>query len=165
MPNNSVDTTFSLGVGETLNYRYQRISTGVWSGWFTASTPTFVFSTSDPQYTNYVVEVYKTCIGGGGSSTTTFTTNRACPCNILNVYNAVASSCNPSTNTHSVTFLVDYTCMKNDVGLTTSVFRVEIDSVVSYINPNSASGTQSITINNIVSNGSTKVISVTCVAS
>jgi hypothetical protein len=164
MANITVNTNATLLPGETISYRYQKMSTGVWSSWLTATTNPFTFTTTDPLYTNYTVETIKNCSASSMSLIESKATSFACPCNVVNVYNITPSACNPSTNQHSITFLVDYNCMKDDLGNTTAVFRVEVEGIVTFVNPDNAAGTQSITINNIPSSGKINTVSVTCVS-
>jgi hypothetical protein len=55
--------------------------------------------------------------------------------------------------------------MKDNAGLITSVFRVNVGALVWFINPTNQSGTQTITVSGIPADGLTKVLDVTCIPS
>jgi len=165
MANITVTTNITIPVGGSIRYRYRRVSGGSWSAWLQSLTNPFTFSTADPIGTNYEIQVYTDCGGDSVSSTTTYTTGFTCGCNVSAITNLLVGPCDPFTNTHYIMFDVTYSCLRNDLNQITSVLRVQVGTNVYYINPTLASGTQSITISGINSDGQSKTLSVTCIAS
>ena len=145
-------------------YRYKKVVGGVFTVFTATSVSPFNVITSDPINTNYIFEIYKDC-GGTISPTYTFQTNYSCTCGITSVANVVVGTCNSANNTHTLTFDVTYTCMKNDAGAITSVIKVTIGSQIYYINPTLQSGTQTVTISGLISDGTNKSFTVDCLPS
>jgi len=160
----TITTNIPPVLGGSFNVSYRKLSGGGWinAGSFTASP--FTISTADVLGTNYEFSIAMDC-KPGLSATSYFTTGFNCTCGITNLTNLVVSSCNVLTNTYSVSVDVTYTCMKNDLNVITSVIKAQIGSDIFYFNPTTASGTQTITINGLTSDGLSKSLSVTCIPS
>jgi hypothetical protein len=146
--------------------RYRKVSGGSWSLYNTVLAIPYVFTTPDPIHTNYEVEMYSVCQVTPIiiSTTTSTTTNFTCTCSINALSNITVSPCNITTNTYTLTLDVTYTCMMNDLNQITSVIGVVIDGNSYYFNPTQATGTQTIQISGLISDGLSHTINVNCVS-
>jgi hypothetical protein len=160
---NTITTNILPVVGGNFQVRYRKVSGGIWSGWATMFGNTYSFTTSDPVGTNYEISIQQEC-KPGISPIYTYFTNVSCFCNIVNLSNLIIGSCDPNTNTFSVSLDVEYVCMRNDQNVITSVIKATIDNNDYYFNPTLTSGIQNISIPNIVADNSVKQITVTCTA-
>jgi hypothetical protein len=147
-------------------FRYRKVSGGSWSLYNTILAIPYVFTTPDPIHTNYEIEIYGVCqITPIIISTTNITTtNFTCICSINALNNLIISPCNTTNNTYTLTLDVTYTCMRNDLNQITSVIGVSIDGDNYYFNPTLATGTQTIQISGLNSDGLLHTISVNCVS-
>ena len=138
-------------VGVTnFSYRYKKSNdpANVWIQG-TATTNPFTITTTDPQNTNYDVQIYNNC-NGSMSLMTQFSTHYVCACNIVNVVSDYGStlknggdhSCNPEDNSYYVWFAVQYQCMRDDMNALKSIVRITIDNHSYTFTPTYADSTQ-----------------------
>lgn len=164
MPTITITNTNIAPNTNTFKMRQRLVTGGVWSSYYTISAIPFAFVSPHPIDSNYELEIYQDC-GTSQSTSTFFTSNFVPTCNIVGVANLVISPCDINTNTYSITFDVTYTGMKSDTGLITSVFDIVIDGTTYFVNPNNVSGTQTITISGLTSDGLSHSLSISCKSS
>lgn len=163
MPNLTINTNVSPA--PTFYYRWRNLAGGVFTSWATTAVSPFNVVTPDLIHTNYEFQIYNYCSAVSQSAVSSFTTTFIPTCNIVSLSNVVVGLCNSLDNTHTLTFDVVYSGMKDNAGTITSVFDISIGTQVWYVNPAAQSGTQTIQISGIAADGLSKTLQVVCLAS
>ena len=159
--------TSNINPSPTINYRWRNTSIGTWSNWLSTTVNPFNINTPYARGYSYEIQMYTFCSSVNQSTVSSSIVHDPLVCTINNVSNIVVGSCQVN-NTFSLSFLVDYSNMRDFNNQITSVIKVVYDNnalSTYYFNPNTQTGTQTITITGLNSDGITHNVDVTCIPS